>query len=176
MNCGSPSPIPRLIRREARIIEPARVEEVDRAVRSSRPYHRWDRLDDRVKIAFTAPQLLFRLLALLNVETRPIPLDDVAVRIAKWHFPVEHPAVISICAADASFVFENFSSREAGSPLGHNPLNVLRVNESRPVPAGHFVESDAEVFQPRFIEVIEVTVGPGGVNQRRNRVDEYLNV
>ncbi len=129
-----------------------------------------------MKIAFTAPQLLFRLLALLNVETRSIPLDDVAVRIAKWHFPVEHPAVFSIRAADSSFVFEDFSSREAGSPLGHNPLNVLRVNHSCPIPASHFVQSDAQVFEPRSIEVIEVTVGPGCVNQRRNRVDQELGI
>ncbi len=89
---------------------------------------------------------------------------------------MEHPAVFSIRAADASFVFEDFPSREAGSPLGHNPLNVLRVNDSRPIPAGHFVQSDAKVFQPRFIEVIEVAVGPGGVNQRRNRVDQELGI
>jgi hypothetical protein len=75
------------------------------------------------------------------------PDHDVAVRIAKWHFPVvEHPAVFSIRAADASFVFEDFSSREADSPLGHNPLNVLRVNDSRPIPASRLVQSDAQVI------------------------------
>jgi hypothetical protein len=61
---------------------------------------------------------------------RSIPLDDVAVCIAKWHFPVEHPAVFSICSTDASFVLEDFPSREAGSPLGQNP--VFRVKESSP--------------------------------------------
>ena len=89
---------------------------------------------------------------------------------------MEHPAVFPIYPADASFVFEDFSSREAVSPHGHNPLNVPRVNESSPIPAGHFVQSDAQVFQPRFIEVIEVAVGPSGVYQRRDRVDEKLNI
>ncbi len=129
-----------------------------------------------MKIAFTAPQLLFRLLAFLNIETRSIPLDDVAVCIAKWHFPVEHPTVFSIRPTDASFVFEDFSSPEAGSPLGHNPFNVLGVNDSCPIPASHFIQSDAQVFQPTFIEVIEVTVGPGCVNQRRDRVDQELGI
>ncbi len=128
------------------------------------------------KFRFLFADFFFRGFAFLNIETRSIPLDDVAVRIAKWHFPVEHPAVFSIRAADASFVFEDFSSREAGSPLGHNPLNVLRVNVSRPIPASHLVQSDAQVFQPRFIEVIEVAVGPGCVNQRRNRVDQKLGI
>jgi len=88
---------------------------------------------------------------------------------------VEHPAVFS-SPADPSFVFEGFSSREAGSPLGHNPLNVFGVNISGPIPADHFIQSDAEILQPRFIEVIEVSVGFGCVNQRRNRVDQELGI
>ena len=60
--------------------------------------------------------------------------------------------------------------------FGHNPLNVLGMNEIRPIPAGHLFQSDAQVFQPRSIEVIEVAVGPGGVYQRRDRVDEKLNI
>ncbi|HTA57999.1 MAG TPA: hypothetical protein VK805_07590 [Candidatus Baltobacteraceae bacterium] len=116
-------------------------------------------------------ELSFGLFAFLNIEARSIPLDDVAVRIAKRHFPVEHPSVFSACAADASFVLENFSGRQAVSPPGHNPLNVFRVNVSGPVPAGHFIQSDAEIFQPGFIEVVEVAVGPGGVDQGWNRVD-----
>ena len=123
-----------------------------------------------------AAELFFRRFALVNIQARSIPLDDVAVCIAKGHFAVEHPTVFSIRPTDASFVLEDFSSREAGSPLGQNPLNVLRVNESRPIPAGHLVQSDAQVLQPRFIEVIEVTVGPGGVNQRRNRVNKELGI
>src|SRR4029077_837569 len=90
-----------------------------------------------------AAELFFRRFALVNIQARSIPLDDVAVCIAKWHFSVEHPAVFSIRAADASFVFEDFSSREAGSPLGHNPLNVFGVNVSGPIPADHFIQSDA---------------------------------
>src|SRR6202030_1015506 len=123
-----------------------------------------------------ATELFFRRFALVDIQARSIPLDDVAFRIAKWHFPMEHPAVLSVCAANASFVREDFPSREGCSPLGHNPLNVFRVNVSSPIPAGHFVQSDAQVFQPRFIEVIEEAVGPGGVNQRRNRVDQKLNI
>src|SRR3984957_16193599 len=89
-----------------------------------------------------AAELFFRRFALVDIQARSIPLDDVAVCIAKWHFPVEHPAVISICSADASFVLEDFPSRQAGSPYAHNSINVFRVNESGPIPAGHFIQSD----------------------------------
>ncbi len=55
-----------------------------------------------------AAELFFRRFAFLNVETRSIPLDDVAVCIAKRYFPVKHPAVFSIRLEDASFVLEDF--------------------------------------------------------------------
>src|SRR5258707_14305968 len=105
-----------------------------------------------------------------------MPLDVVPFCIARGHLPVEHQTLFSLASADASFALDHFSSRQAASPLGQTPFNVLRVNESGPIPADHLVQSDAEVFQPTFIEVIEITVGPGGVNQRRNRVDQELGI
>ena len=38
------------------------------------------------------------------------------------------------------------------------------------------VQSDAQVFQPAFVEVIEVPIGPGCVNECGNRVDSKLNI
>ena len=105
-----------------------------------------------------------------------IPFDDVAGFISQRHAPLQVPAVFSICSTDASFVLEDFSSRKAGSPLADNPLNVFGMNVSGPIPASHFVQGGAQIFQPRFIEVIEVTVWPGRVNQRRNRVDQELGI
>ena len=89
---------------------------------------------------------------------------------------MEHPAVFSIGSADARFVFEDFSGRETRSPLGHNSIQFFRVNESGPIPTGDFVQSHAEVFQPRLVEVIEVAVRPGCVYQRGNGIDEKLNI
>src|SRR5580700_1758175 len=117
-----------------------------------------------LQLTSVATELFFCRFALVHIQARSIPLDDDAIRIAKGHFPMEHPAVFSIRPAHTSFVLEDFSCCEAGSPFGYNPVNVLRMNESRPVPAGHFVESDAEVFQPASIEVIEIAIRPGSVN------------
>src|SRR5260370_29111823 len=73
----------------------------------------WREVDYLTELCTLFPDLSFRRFALVNIEARSIPLDDVAVRIAKWHFAVEHPAVFSIGSADARFVFEDFSGREA---------------------------------------------------------------
>ena len=61
------------------------------------------------KTKLAQPDLLFGSLSLVNTNARSIPLDDVAVRIAKCHFAVEHPEVFSIGSADARFVFVGFS-------------------------------------------------------------------
>src|ERR1700747_3564776 len=50
------------------------------------------------------------------------------------------------------------------------------MNESPPIPAAHLFQRGTEVFQPTLIEIIEVTVRPAGVNQRRDRIDEKLNI
>src|SRR5580698_9427626 len=98
-------------------------------------------------------ELFFRGLALLNIQAGSIPFENVSVVVANRHFAVEHPAVFSVGSADARFVFEDFSARQRASPLVHNPVDVLRMNESRPIPAGHLVQSGAQVFHPGLAEV-----------------------
>src|SRR5208283_4258138 len=77
------------------------------------------------QIRFVLPQRFFRPLPLLNIQTRSIPLDDIAALIPERHLAMEHPAVFPICPADASLVFEDLSRRKASEPPGNNSLNVL---------------------------------------------------
>jgi hypothetical protein len=48
------------------------------------------------------------------------------------------------------------------------------MNESPAISLGRVVHNDAQVFEPTFVEVIEVAVRPSGVNHRRHRVDEEV--
>src|SRR6266481_1905658 len=50
------------------------------------------------------------------------------------------------------------------------------MNESPPIPSAHLFQRGTEIFQPAFIEIIEVAVRPACVNQRRDRIDEKLNI
>src|SRR5579864_1195899 len=50
------------------------------------------------------------------------------------------------------------------------------MNESPPLPPEQVLQSDAEVFEGTFVEVIEVAVRPCGVNHREHRVDKELNI
>src|SRR6267154_787233 len=144
------------------VVESARIESPAPYVGKTLPF-------SKVKLASlqltsVATELFFCRFALVNIHARSIPLDDVAVCLAKWHFPVEHPAVFAIRPTDASFVLEDFSCCKARSPLCQDPIDILRVNKGGPIPASHVVQSDAEVFQPASIEVIEIAVRPGSVN------------
>src|ERR1700730_4850630 len=88
---------------------------------------------------------------------------------------MELPAAFPVRPADASFVSEFFSGREAVSPLGHDPFNPA-MNQSPTLPLGHVVHNDAQVFEPTFVEVIEVAARPSGVNHLAHRVDGELTI
>jgi hypothetical protein len=102
-------------------------------------------------------------------------VEVVAAPVGDWHLAMELPSGIPIRPADANFVSEFFSSREADSPLGYNPFN-LAMNESPTLPLGHVAHNYVQVFEPTFVEVIEVAVRPSGVNHRRHKVDEELTI
>jgi hypothetical protein len=45
------------------------------------------------------------------------------------------------------------------------------MNGGRPLPAHEVFQWKSNIFQPELIEVVEVAVRPGSVNQRRDRID-----
>jgi len=136
-------PNPRLIRREARISSQRGLKKstvpsgaADHTSLGSSPMI-------EMKIAFTAPQLLFRLLALLNVETRSIPLDDVG----RSHREVAlsggtSSGILHFALRTRVFEFETSPVARQARHLA-TFLNVLRVNHSLSNSASHFVQSDA---------------------------------
>jgi len=95
----------------------------------------------------------------LNVETRSYHLTMLpfASRSGTFRWNIQRYSPFAL--RKRSFVFEDFSGREARSPLGNNPPQRLQGERQPSNPAGHFVQSDSQVLQPRFIEVVKVTVG-----------------
>jgi hypothetical protein len=83
------------------------------------------------------PHGTFGLLSLLDVDTGPIPLDDVARQVAYRHLAMEKPMVFSISPPYARFSFEGFSSRQGRTPLADDVLHVSRMNRIRPEPAAY---------------------------------------
>ena len=55
-------------------------------------------------------ELFFRSLAILNIDTRSIPLNNLAGPVAHRYFVVQHPAIFAVRAQDASFIQERFAA------------------------------------------------------------------
>jgi hypothetical protein len=49
-------------------------------------------------------ELSFRSLAILNIDTRSILINNLAAPVARSYFVVQHPAIFAVCAQDARFM------------------------------------------------------------------------
>jgi hypothetical protein len=77
----------------------------------------------------------FRSLAILNIDARSIPLNNLAVPVADCYFVVQHPAKFAVCAQDARFMHEGFAAGQRRAPLFHDSFDILGVDERCPPPA-----------------------------------------
>jgi hypothetical protein len=168
--------LPPLFKTKADVIEPNAVGIKTFATRSEYSNKLRNEVDYLTELGLLFADLVFRPLAIFDVGDDAILFDDVAGFFSQRHAPHRVPAVFSICSTDGSFVLEVFSTHEAGPPLSDDPIDVLKVNESRPLRPGYVVKRGAQVVQPRPIEVFDAAVRPGCVNQRRDRIDEQLNI
>src|SRR5580700_9682577 len=121
-------------------------------------------------------KLFFGSLAILNIDTRSIPLDNLAAPVAHCYFVVQHPAIFAVCAQNASFMKEGFAAGQRRAPLFHDFFDVLGMDERCPLPALQIPERPPYVHEPCLIEEIEVAVGPARMNQAGSRIDEELKV
>ena len=121
-------------------------------------------------------ELFFGSLAVLNVNTRSIPLDNVAVLVAHGYFVVQHPAIFAVRPPDACFMQEGFTTGQGRAPLLNDSFDIVGMNARRPFPALQLFQRPTYILQPSLIEEIEVAVGQTGVNQAGGRIDQELKV
>jgi hypothetical protein len=86
------------------------------------------------EIKLASLQVLFCLLAILDIDTRSIPLNNLAAPIAHCYFVVQHPAVFAIGAQDASFMQKGLAASQRRAPLFHDSFDILGMDERCPLP------------------------------------------
>src|SRR6516165_769399 len=128
------------------------------------------------EIELAPPHSRFRPLLILDVDAGSIPFDDFPALVSQWHLATCHPAVFPVRPPYAGFVLEDFTARQAGTPLVNNACDVIGMNGGRPFPPLELIHGDTNIFQPALIEVIKVPIGPRAVDQRWDRVDEKLKL
>src|SRR5271170_4698464 len=121
-------------------------------------------------------ELYFQSLAILNIDTRSIPLNNLAAPVAHCYFVVQHPAIFAVCALNARFMQERFAAGQRRAQLFHDSFDILGMDERRPLPALQILQRSPHVPEPCLIEKIEVAVRPTRVNQAGSGVDEELKV
>ncbi len=121
-------------------------------------------------------ELHFRSLAILNIDTRSIPLNNLAAPVARCYFVVQHPTIFAVCPQNASFMQEGFAAGQRGAPLFHDSLDILGMDERCPLPATQIIQRPPYIPEPCLIEEIEVAVWPTRVNQAGGRIDQELKV
>jgi len=84
-------------------------------------------------------ELYFRSLAILNIDTRSIPLNNLAARVAHCYFVVQHPSIFAVCAQDASLMQEGFAPGQSRAPLFHDFFDILGMDARCPLPALHIL-------------------------------------
>src|SRR5208337_1020063 len=70
----------------------------------------WNNVYDLPKLHFFLPELFFRPLAVLNIDTRSIPLNNVPVFVALSDIVVQHPAILSIRPPHTCFMQEGLAT------------------------------------------------------------------
>jgi hypothetical protein len=80
-------------------------------------------------------EAVLRSFAILNIDTRSMPLNNSAALVAHCYFVVQHPAIFAVCAQNASFMQKGFAAGQTGAPLVHDSLDILGIDERCPLPA-----------------------------------------
>ena len=133
-------------------------------------------VDKLPKLPFIFPGPRFGPFSVLDIDTCSIPSDNISLRIAEVHAAMKHPAIFPIRPPDTCFMLERLPRRQGRAPPFHHCCNVVGMKGRHPFPALQILEPKTDVVQPSLIEVIKVTVGQTGVDERGNRVDKKLKV
>src|SRR5579863_5132346 len=91
-------------------------------------YQTGDAIDDQADTLFALAERLLRALAILDVESRPIPLDYFSLLISQGNAAVEEPAVLTVTSSpQPCFILERRSGDDRLAPLPNIGGNVIGV-------------------------------------------------
>ena len=88
---GSP-----LIDVDTEIIEPCPIDIEQASIRPTYTDALRHEVPNLPKFCFLFSDFVFRPLAILDIDTRPVPLDDLSLLVTQDDFVVQHPAILTI--------------------------------------------------------------------------------
>jgi hypothetical protein len=92
-----------------------------------------------LQLVGTPPEMFFRALAVLDVDTRSKPLHYVPLFVMKRYLPVQKRPICPVRAPNARFGFEWFPTRQSGVPFLNYSSNIVWMNRFGPTPTTHIL-------------------------------------
>src|SRR5882757_7990114 len=137
----------------AEIVQKTLVEIGRLAVRGQRPEETWYSFDDLTEPVFALPQRILGALAILDVIGGPVPLDDLAVLVARSHTIDAEPAILSVGTPDTLLGMPRLAGGKGVTPHFIAARDVVGMRHGGPLRAERSL-----VGKPRVLF-------PGGVNE-----------
>ena len=123
-----------------------------------------------------SPELRLGSLSVFDVGVDPVPFDDGAGLVAQRIRTEEKPPILAVVPTQSRFgLSRRFRSHDA-LPRRRQTVQILRVNGSRPAPTARLFRRKADEVQIVLVEELGASIGPRRPGQRRNRVDDELEI
>ena len=143
---------------------PTRVAIVKGAVRRAAPDLLRDRIDQHLPPLFGA-------LAVLDIGTRSVPLNDLPLLVAQRRRANEKPPILPVRPPQAHFILKWFPGGNVSAPFFRGAWEVFRMNWTRGL-FQFLLQRKTCVVQPTLIDEINHAVRPETPGHRGNRIDD----
>src|SRR5260370_37496613 len=100
------------------------------------------------KVGLAPPHSFLGAPAVLDIDTRYKPLNNLSVLVAQGHCAVQQPAIFPITPPRSGFNPGRFSGSQRPTPFVHHVSRVLGVNYAGSTPTANLLSRARQVFQP----------------------------
>src|SRR5260370_10872510 len=135
-----------------------------------------NRIDDELQVALGFDRLFLGALAVLDVDNRSIPRDNIACFIARRRRSKQKPAMLSVGTPQPRFGIDRYSGGHILAPGVDKRFKVVGVNARFPPSAANLLGCRAGVLEPTLVELLNVTVRRAPPGYNRNRVQHQARL
>src|SRR5580658_554221 len=111
------------------------------------------------QVKLTLPQLLFRAFAILYIDTRSVPFEDVPGFVKQRQCAYHEPTVFPVLAPEANLMLHCLRTIYCCNPVRAAPDQVIGMNGLFPIPAQSILPAETREILPSPIHENARAVG-----------------
>src|SRR5262245_43067327 len=109
--------------------------------------------------SFSLRKVELGLLAVVDIDARSIPSDNLAALVSHSYFAVQHPPIRPVGRSHARFAFERLAARKGGLPFCRDLGHVVGVDDLTPFPTLESLEWHTQILEHALVAVIRYPSG-----------------